>query len=219
MKKFLPLFPLPLVLVPNEILPLYIFEPRYRKMIENVGAGDRRFGISYFNPRESFADRPDAGTVGCVAELKEVQAMPDGTSNIWTVGAERYRLIDYVEDAGEPYYVGEVEDYEEDASVLQPLADECAALFRRVVEETHKLNGNIGAPPAVPPHTDALDLSFLLVNAFKPAPDFRYELLEMRSTVERLTRMREFMRRRYAEIEDIAGVRKIAGTNGHSKRK
>ena len=100
----LPLFPLPVVLYPGVPLPLHIFEPRYRQMLDDVRAGNNLFGISYFDASESEGDRPLTGQVGCVAELIEVQSLDDGRSNVLTVGLIRYRIEDYV-DSDEPYIV------------------------------------------------------------------------------------------------------------------
>src|SRR4030095_14012418 len=108
----LPLFPLPLVLLPIEILPLHIFEPRYRELLKDVDASNKLFGVHYFEPKEEFETRPSTGTVGCVAEVREVQEMPDGRSNIVTSGIVRYRLLNYVESDA-PYLVGEVEFFED----------------------------------------------------------------------------------------------------------
>ena len=72
----LPMFPLPLVLLPNELLPLHIFEDRYRKMLVDVEAGNRLFGVTLFNSTESFIERPPIGSIGCVAEVREVQSLP-----------------------------------------------------------------------------------------------------------------------------------------------
>ncbi|MBK8304005.1 MAG: LON peptidase substrate-binding domain-containing protein [Chloracidobacterium sp.] len=104
----MPIFPLPLVMVPGELMPLHIFEERYRKMLRDVGAGDGFFGLSYFEPSNDLLEAPAAGSVGCVAELRESELMPDGRSNILTLGIVRYRLIDLI-DAGEPYLVGDLE--------------------------------------------------------------------------------------------------------------
>ncbi len=89
--KHLPLFPLPLVLLPNELLPLHIFEPRYRQMLKDVALDKNLFGISYFEPQESFIEKPATGTIGCVTEVRETQTLPDGRLNIVTAGVIRYR--------------------------------------------------------------------------------------------------------------------------------
>ena len=90
--KQLPLFPLPLVLLPNETLPLHIFEPRYREMMSDIEHEHNLFGISYFEPKDTFAERPEVGSVGCVAEVREKQVMDDGRSNI--LDERRHSLSD-----------------------------------------------------------------------------------------------------------------------------
>ena len=76
----LPIFPLALVLFPGVPLPLHIFEPRYRQMLNDVRAGNSLFGVSYYDALTSEQDIPAAGHVGCVAEVTESQALPDGRS-------------------------------------------------------------------------------------------------------------------------------------------
>src|SRR5918912_3047491 len=101
----LPLFPLPIVLFPGVPLPLHIFEPRYQRMLADIRASDSLFGLSYFDATESAGDSPAIGHVGCVAEVTEVQPLPDSRANILTVGLIRYHLDAYV-DHGDPYLVG-----------------------------------------------------------------------------------------------------------------
>ena len=218
--KHLPLFPLSLVLLPNEILPLHIFEPRYRQMLKDVALDRNIFGVSYFEPREDFIERPATGTVGCAAEVRESQTMPDGRSNVLTIGVIRYRLIDYIE-AGEPYLVGDVEffeDDEEDENLLNPLADEVFTLFRRVARAAHKLSGERGVFPDVQ-QTEPQALSFLVTAAFNLEPELKYQLLETQSTIERLTRLREILNQTVDKMEESADIHKISKTNGHSKKK
>ncbi len=218
--KHLPLFPLPLVLLPNELLPLHIFEPRYRQMLKDVALDKNMFGVSFFNPQETFIEKPLAGSIGCVAEVREAQVMPDGRSNVLTVGLIRYRLIDYV-DAGEPYLVGDVEFFEdekENENLLNPLADEVFTLFRRIAKAAHKLSGERGAFSDVQ-QTDPQALSFLVTAAFNLESDLKYQLLETRSTIERLERLREILVKTVSKMEESAEIHKIAKTNGHSNKK
>src|SRR5664279_731710 len=147
----LPIFPLPLVMLPNELLPLHVFEDRYRKMLKDVESEGKLFGVALFDPSGSFAEKPPAGSVGCVAEIRESELLPDGRSNILAFGLIRYRLLDYV-DAGEPYLVGEVqffEDYKEDPNELGPLSDEVFALFERMAKAAFKLSGSRGRLPEI----------------------------------------------------------------------
>ncbi len=218
--KHLPLFPLPLVLLPNEFLPLHIFEPRYQQMLKDVALEKNMFGVSYFNPTEEFVEKPPVGSIGCAAEVREVQTMPDGRSNVVTVGVARFVLIDYISD-GAPYLVGDVEFFEDDAEdekVLNPLADEVFALFRRVALAAHKLGGERGAFPDVQ-QTEPQALSFLVTAAFNLEPDLKYQLLETRSTIERMKKLKEILVQTVDKMEDSAEINKIAKTNGHSKKK
>ncbi|MDQ2745998.1 MAG: LON peptidase substrate-binding domain-containing protein [Acidobacteriota bacterium] len=218
--RHLPLFPLPLVLLPNEFLPLHIFEPRYQQMLKDVALEKNMFGISYFNPTEEFIEKPPTGSIGCVTEIREIQTMPDGRSNVSTVGVVRYQLIEYISD-GAPYLVGDVEffeDDEEDETVLNPLADEVFALFRRVARAAHKLSGERGIFPDVQA-TEPQSLSFLVTAAFNLEPDLKYQLLETRSTIERLKRLKEILIQTVDKMEESAEINKIAKTNGHSKKK
>ena len=218
--RHLPLFPLPLVLLPNEFLPLHIFEPRYRQMLKDVGLDKNMFGVSFFSTTDSFIEKPAAGTVGCVAEIREVQSAPEGRSNILTVGVVRYRLLDYIE-TGEPYLVGDVEffeDFKEDETLVNPLANEVHALFQRIARAAHKLSGERSALPDIPQAEPEM-LSFLITAAFNLETDIKYRMIETRSTIERLTKMREILRQAVSKMEENAEITKIASTNGHGKKK
>ena len=218
--KHLPLFPLSLVLLPNEFLPLHIFEPRYRQMLKDVALGKNMFGVTMFTPPESFIEKPEIGTVGCAAEVREVQELPDGRSNVMTIGVIRYRLIDYV-DAGEPYLVGDVEFFEdepEDETVLKPLAEEVYVLFERIARAAHKLSGQRNEFPEIP-HIGAEQFSFLVTAAFNLENELKYPLLETRSTIERLEKLREILLGTVEKMEESAEIHKVSQTNGHSKKK
>lgn len=218
--KSLPIFPLPLVLLPNEFLPLHIFEPRYRQMLKDIEAGNRLFGLSYFNPEGSVAERPETGSFGCIAEVREVQQLEDGRSNIFTIGVMRYILESYKETS-EPYFVGEIsafEDYESDLEILQPLANDVHGMFQRIAKAAYDLSGAKTALPEIP-QADPQTLSFLVAAAFNLPLQQKYEFMVMRSTIERLEKLQEILKKSVQDIEEGAKIHKKARTNGHSKKK
>jgi ATP-dependent Lon protease len=218
--RHLPIFPLPLVLLPNELLPLHIFEPRYRQMLKDIGLERNLFGVTYFNPEGTLSEKPPIDTIGCVAEVRELQSLPDGRSNILSIGVIRYRLIDYV-DSGDPYFVGDLEFFEdeaEDEAVLRPLSDDVFRLFRRIAKAAHKLSGERGRFPDIP-QAEPQALSFLVTAAFNLEPEMKYKMIEMRSTIDRLERLREILKQTVGKMEESADIHKIAQTNGHSKKK
>jgi ATP-dependent Lon protease len=201
-------------------LPLHIFEPRYRQMLKDIGLEENLFGVLHFNQEESLAEKPAVDAIGCVAEVREIQNLPDGRSNVISIGVIRFRLIDYVE-SGDPYLVGDVEFFEDDAEdpeVLNPLADEVFILFRRIAKAAHKLSGERGAFPDIP-QAEPEQLSFLVTAAFNLEPLMKYRMIETRSTIERLTRLREILVQAVDKMEDSAEISKVAKTNGHSKKK
>ncbi len=213
----LPLFPLPLVLYPGVPLPLHIFEPRYRQLLRDVRAGNGLFGVSYFDPSESDFAAPPVGHVGCVAELVETQEQEDGRANILTLGVVRYHIEEYVE-RGDPYLVGRptfFEDEAEDETMLRRDARQVSALFMRIARAMRAINDDRASLPELP-DSDPERLSFLVAAALEMDADAKLELLELRSTSERLRRIRELLAQAATSYEERARIHKIAKTNGHS---
>ena len=216
----LPIFPLPLVMLPNELLPIHIFEDRYRKMLRDVAADRKLLGITLFEPHEDFVDRPATGTVGCVAEIRDSETLEDGRSNMLTLGVIRYRLVDYV-DAGEPYLVGDVEFFEDDAedpAVLDPLANDVFGWFERMAKAAFKMGGSRGRFPEIQ-RADPESLSFLITAAFNFDNEKKYALMEMTSTIERLRDLMEILTQAATQMEETADIQTASRSNGHSKKK
>lgn len=180
----LPLFPLPdVVLFPQEVLPLHIFEPRYRMLLRTVMAEDRRFGVVRWDPQKR-----RMAHVGCCAEVIHCQTQEDDRSNIVTMGQQRFRVLDIVREA--PFRVALVswiEDAAEaDAAELQTLSGEVRDALKDVVELTAKL---VGKPAQLPSDLPDLprELSFWIGSHLGgPVADHQQALLEITDTAERL---------------------------------
>jgi Lon protease-like protein len=216
----LPLFPLPLILLPNEVVPLHIFEPRYRQMLTDIELRRNIFGVNLFEHDSIPDSKPAIGSVGCAAEIREKNMLPDGRANILASGVIRYRLLNYV-DSGTPYLTGEVEffeDEEEDAEVVQPVADEVFDLFERIARAAFNISGNRGSFPDIPKALPE-QLSFLVTTAFSLDNDIKYELMELTSTSRRLTKLREILLQAVDKMESNAETVKAARTNGHADKK
>lgn len=213
----LPIFPLPLVLLPNEILPLHIFESRYRQMLVDAKAAKNIFGVSFFDHEVDF-EKPAVGSIGCAAEIRETQELPDGRSNILTGGLVRYRILEYV-DIGKPYLTAKVGFFEDNRDGgISGIADEVYLLFERIAKAAFKMSGSRGQYPEVP-KTNPEALSFLVTAAFNLENQLKYSLIEMTSTSIRLERLKGILVQAVRQIEDSADIHAIAGTNGHSKKK
>ena len=215
----LPLFPLPLVLFPGVPLPLHIFEERYRSMLADVRAGNNLFGLSYFDLNTATNTRPPIGHVGCAAEVVEAQLLPDGRSNILTVGLIRYRLVEYVE-MGEPYLVGRIEffeDEQEDEALLLDRARHVAEVFMRIARAVRSLNDDRAGLPELP-DAEPERLSFLVAAAMELDAEAKQGLLEMRSGAERLERISNLLSQVVGNYEERARKHKLAKGNGHGGR-
>ncbi|MET0626104.1 MAG: LON peptidase substrate-binding domain-containing protein [Pyrinomonadaceae bacterium] len=217
----LPLFPLPLVLFPGVPLPLHIFEERYRRLLADVRASNNLFGLSNFVPESGAGDRPPVGHVGCATEVIEVQPLPDGRSNIITIGLVRYRVEEYVE-RGDPYLVARVEFFEdeeeEDAAVVALRAGEVAEMFMRIARAMRTANDERGTLPELP-QDDPERLSFLVAAVVEMEADAKQGLLELRSTAERLRRLYTLLAQAVSSYEERARTHELARGNGHAGKK
>jgi ATP-dependent Lon protease len=180
----LPLFPLPdVVLFPQEVLPLHIFEPRYRMMLRTVLETDRRFGVVRWDPQSG-----SMASVGCCAEILQCQTQKDDRSYIVTMGQQRFRLLEVVREA--PFKVGLVSWIEDeqpsDHDQLSQLSSEVSQALNDVIELTGKLTGKPTSLPSDLPDLPR-ELSYWIGSHLGgPVADQQQALLEITNTEERL---------------------------------
>lgn len=216
----LPLFPLPIVLFPGVPLPLHIFEPRYRQMLEDIRVSNNLFGLTYFDSSNAEHDVPIPGQIGCVAEVTETLTLPDGRSNILTIGVVRYKIDSYVE-RGDPYLVVRVtyfEDDDDDEGSLLIAASEVADTFTRIAKAVRTINDERVNLPDIS-DTEPQQLSFLVSAAMEVEVEIKQELLELTSTGERLRRLRGMLDQAVDGYEERARIHELAKSNGHSGKK
>ena len=182
----LPLFPLPeVVLFPQEVLPLHIFESRYRIMLQTVLEADSRFGIVRSNPAtKQIAD------VGCCAQIVKHQTSEDGRSNIVTVGQQRFRILEIIREA--PFYTAMVtwidDNSVDDQDELTALSSSVLLALKDVVSLTGKLTDSERSLPEGLPEIPR-ELSFWIASHLGGSvADEQQSLLEMLDTKTRLQR-------------------------------
>jgi Lon protease-like protein len=144
----LPLFPLRLVLFPGQVLPLHIFEPRYRLMINQCVDDNRPFGIVLM--RQDLADwRHYSGEValphevGTTAHIRQVERLANGRLNIITVGLHRFRVRELNFEM--PYLQGKVEVFPLLRTDDPSLGEEAAAVRRLVAGYVEQLSKTMDA--------------------------------------------------------------------------
>ncbi|XP_023644116.1 uncharacterized protein LOC111832071 [Capsella rubella] len=202
----LPLFPLPLVLFPGAILPLQIFEFRYRILMHTLLQSDLKFGIVY-----SDSVSGSAAEVGCVGEVVKHERLVDDRFFLICKGQERFRVTNVVRT--KPYLVGEVtwlEDRPSGEENLDSLANEVEVLMKEVIRLSNRLNGKA--------EKEVQDLrrnqfptpfSFFVGSTFEGAPREQQALLELEDTAARLKRERETLRNTLNYLTAASAVKDV----------
>jgi len=201
MSALLPLFPLDLVLLPAVPLPLHVFEPRYKEMINECLTQNRHFGIVR-SKEEALA------SIGCTAEIINVmKTYPDGRMDILTEGKRRFEVL----------------ELNQERSFLQAdviyLDDESEPAAAPDLEAALRLHGEImelaGAQPEDIQRTDTAQLAYRLAGSLPFDPDFQQSLLEMNSEADRIRSIITFFERILPTLQQSARAKRKAGGNGH----
>ena len=201
MGLLLPLFPLDVVLLPSAPLPLHVFEPRYKEMIGECLAENKRFGVVRAKD-EGLAD------IGCTAEILNVtKKYPDGRMDIVTSGRRRFEIM----------------ELNQERSFLRAeviyLDDEPGRATQEQIESAVKLHAELmglaGAKPEGETEVDHSQLSYHLVSTLPLDLDFKQTLLTMKSESERMPAIVSYFEAILPTLRRTVKARKLAGGNGH----
>jgi Lon protease-like protein len=199
-----PLFPLGIVALPTESVPLHIFEDRYRTMIERCltaepGSREREFGIVWLSDEE-------LKLVGCACEVVEVlERMDDGRLNILARGTRPFRLLERQDDL--PYPAGVVEFLgERDEELDADAADAARDLYRELVMQATDREIEASELHAMDAYRMAATVEF--------AVDAKQELLELRSENARLRLLAALIRAAIERLDLVERAQLRALSNG-----
>jgi hypothetical protein len=132
----MPMFPLGSVLLPGGLLPLHVFEPRYRQMIIDClqRDGEPRFGQTLITHGSEAGGGDLRADVGTIARILQIEALDEGRYALVAVGVARIRVTRWLED--DPYPIAEVEEWpdeEPDRPGLRPAIDDAHRRVREVL--------------------------------------------------------------------------------------
>ncbi len=204
----IPLFPLNTPLVPGLVLPLHIFEPRYRGLVRDLldipSEDEREFGIVAVREGHDLArEGADAlFPIGVSTVLRQVEELPDGRFDIVTTGSRRFRLLQL--DASTPLAHGEVEFLDEVSGPEDALL--AAQVGRRFRDYRAALSGQVQATVEDDIPGDPTVLSYLVTAAMVLPLDERQQLLAAATTGERLRRAGSLLSRENLLISELAAV-------------
>jgi len=209
MTQTLPLFPLGTVLYPGLLLPLHIFEERYRQLVRDLleRPEPRRFGvIAIREGRDTGVDGVSAlHEVGCTATVRRVLKRDDGRFDLVTIGAERFRLAGL--DHSRPYLQGEVDLLPEETGDEATVALAVGAVqraFRTYIDALTARGVTQVSIPELP--AEPIALSYLVAaSVIADLPD-RQALLAEPDALHRLTAERALLSRETAMLRTLTST-------------
>jgi ATP-dependent Lon protease len=180
----IPLFPLPnLVLFPHIVVPLHIFEERYKLMIKGCIESSAAFGLVLLRAGSDTESEETIHQVGVTARIVEVESLDEGRMNILCEGESRFRIHRFTQQ--KPFWKGVVEFFEdEEHHSAESLYDQVAALYRSMASLSATLSGSPESETALP--GSPTDLSYMVSYVLDIDSEEKQKLLEMDSTAERL---------------------------------
>jgi uncharacterized protein len=183
----MPMFPLGTVLLPGGVLPLHVFEPRYRQLVIDCLAddtGDPEFGVTLIERGSEVGGGDDRADVGVMARMVQVEALPDGRYALVTVGTRRFRVNAWIPD--DPYPLADVDEWRDLDPDAPDLPQRVAAATDRL-REVLDLAARFGeVPRELRISDDPLLASYHLAGLAPLGPADRYRLLCAASPAERL---------------------------------
>jgi len=194
-----PLFTLGLVLLPQELVPLHIFEDRYKLMINECLEADGEFGILWLSD-DGLRD------VGCSARIERViERFDDGRMNILVVGSRPFRMLERIEDMAYP--AGNIElldDFDPDGD--PELAEQARARYAELVEAATEEKPDLD-------EIAGLD-SYGMAATVEHPPEAKQALLELRAENDRLRMVDEMFRTAMKRVAYAEEAAERAQTNG-----
>jgi Lon protease-like protein len=208
----LPLFPLPnLVFFPETRLPLHVFEPRYRQLVNDVVAADKRFGIVLLRPgwEADYFGAPAIHLTGTVGEIEQAVPVEDGKLNILVRGAMRFRIVDEVMHV--PYRTARV--------VAQPQEERSASdayaqrmwLAELAKQYLHYLPEQDGVPEIETVGLEALTNA--LIMSLNLDVEEKQRLLEDNDLISRAETIGNDLQRRIESLRFLAPFRREGGSD------
>lgn len=201
----MPMFPLGSVLLPSGVLPLHIFEPRYRALISDVMAGDGQFGVVLISRGSEVGGGEHRTNVGTIAHVREHELLDDGRSALLATGTERIEIVGWLED--DPYPKAEVVRLVElpwtdnDATALVSARAALDALLRSAHQR-----GRLDEVPDIALDGDTETAAWQLIDLSPIGPLDRQRLLETIDAADRLGELANLLDGLRADLEQASDL-------------
>ena len=198
----LPLFPLNAVLFPHMRMSLHIFEERYREMLRDCQNAGTTFGVVAIREGVEVGGGATPYAVGTLAQLHEVEQLPDGRSNLSVEGASRFRVDTFA--VTRSYLTGVIrylQDREAPPDDAQRLALRVSTAFAAYTHALRSMGVDLDAA-LLPEEPERL--SYIVAASLQVETAHKQELLELDSTAARLRRILELLRRESLLLQEMS---------------
>ncbi|RIK56498.1 MAG: peptidase S16 [Chloroflexi bacterium] len=203
----LPIFPLNVVLFPGMMLPLHIFEPRYREMIDRCIAEQIPFGVTLIREGHEVGGPAKPHWIGTAARITRVEYTPEGHMNIMVVGTQRFRILELVRSHSYlsakvsvfPVVNGSTRAAQDMVYQVRPKIIEYVELLSKASQTQLKLD-------RLP--EDPTTLAFLVAIALQVSNAEKQKLLEMAGIPEMLDRERYLLSCELLLLEHMVGTQR-----------
>ena len=217
MAELLPLFPLTTVLFPEMLLPLHIFEPRYRLLVKRSMDADRPFGVVLSRSGQDVGANIDPHAIGTEAKIMAFSPLSDGRSYIVVRGGRRFAVEETIPDA-EPYLVGRVRYLDEPdgdgalgrAAVAVEAYGQYIVAVMAVTEDARGDRAIVDELASAPPH----EAAYRIAASLAVDPSERQRLLELSSAADRLEAEKNLLERETMLLRDLLVRLRAHGEGG-----
>lgn len=209
-ERDLPLFPLErVVLFPGMLLPLHIFEDRYKMMIGTCQVTDQTFGVLLIRKGREVGATAETEQIGCTARILEIDRLPEGRMNILAVGEQRFRLRDEPSVSPDGYLAAPATIVTQEAQLEVPeeLVGKVRERVVRYIDGIARMAGK-PAPAELKQFSDEpATLSFQVASILQVPSSERQRLLAEDDVVARLEQVQQLLRREVQTLRLMEGAR------------
>jgi Lon protease-like protein len=199
MSIWLPLFPLNTVLFPGQLLPLHIFEPRYRQMIAECHQANTPFGVVLIRAGQEVGSNAVPHEVGTTAKIVQLEKFPDGRYNILCAGDARFKILRTHLD--KPYLSGTIDLWPWQPVEAQTVQSSLERIHTRLDRYLHLLSKLINSELQIDLPDEPASLANLAAAVLQIEPHEKQQLLNTNSIAELLDRVEAALQREVRRLQ------------------
>lgn len=203
MTNFIPIFPLNIIVYPNEPLNLHIFEPRYKQLIKECLLASKQFGIPVVLDKKV----QEYGTIMEITEL--VKEYPGGEMDIRARGTQIFRVLEIIKEIPDKLYSGAIVNYPDNI-----IAPDNTQLANLIMNEVKRLYALLNVEEKLPSTNDGI-ISYKIAHFIGLSLTQEYELMQLFTETQRLEYIRKHLNNMVPILQGLEDTKARIKLNGH----